>query len=294
MQLATTSLNSLRAFEAAARHLNLTRAAEELCVTQTAVSHQVKALEAQLGRALFHRGARGLQLTEEGELLAPPLHEAFALLQRALLQLDDGGPREPLSVGVVGTFAQGLLLEALPRFRQAHPRIELRLQTHNNKPDLQAEALDAAILFGDGAWRGLRAEPLLEAPLSPLCAPALLPQLRQPEQLRQLPLLRSFRATDWAAWGRAAGIGELRARGPQFDSSVLMVQAAQRGHGVALAPPRLFQHELRLGLLAQPFALDVDCGRYWLVQAQNRRPRKALRVFTSWLQGLCAGGLEAV
>jgi len=290
MQLATFALSSLRAFEAAARHLNLTRAAAELCVTQTAVSHQIKGLEQQLGRALFHRTSRGLQLTEEGELLAPQLHEAFALLQRALLQLEDEGPREPLSIGVVGTFAMGWLLEALPRFRLAHPRIELRLQTHNNKLDLVAEALDAAILFGDGAWRGLRAESLLEAPLSPLCAPALLAQLRQPEQLRQLPLLRSFRSGDWTAWAEAAGLSDLRPRGPQFDSSVLMVQAAQRGLGVALAPPRMFQHELRLGLLAQPFALELDRGRYWLVQPQKPRPSKALRSFTAWLKEQCAEG----
>jgi len=287
------SLNGLRAFEAAARHLNLSRAAEELCVTQAAVSHQVKALEAQLGRALFRRHARGLLLTDEGEALAPVVAQAFERLGAAVAALRDGGPAEVLTVGVVGTFALGFLLERLADFRAGHPRIELRVQTHNNKVDLAAEGLDLAIRFGDGAWRSLEAEPLLAAPLAPLCDPALAAQLKQPEDLGRVPLLRSYRQGDWPAWLAAAGAPRVVARGPVFDASALMVQAALRGEGVALAPPCMFTRELRAGRLVQPFPQTLAAGGYWLTRLLSREPSVAMRAFAAWLRAECAAASTA-
>jgi len=286
LALSRYSLNTLHAFAAAARQLNFTRAAEDLCVTQSAVSHQVKLLEAQLGKALFVRTSRGLQLSDEGALLAPLLQEAFDRIEAALQQIDEAAPADVLTVGVVGTFAHGHLLERLPDFRLHHPRIELRVQTHNNRVDLAAEGLDCAIRFGDGAWRSVEAEPLMAAPLTPLCAPALAARLRQPDDLRGAVLLRSFRAGDWPAWAQAAGVRDLLARGPQFDSSVLMVQAALQGGGVALAPAALFQRELAQGRLVQPFAVAVDVGRYWLTRSLSKEERPAMRAFREWL---CAG-----
>lgn len=286
MALTRYSLNTLNAFAAAARHLNLTRAAEELCVTQAAVSQQVKLLEQQLGRPLFLRTARGLQLSDEGALLAGPLQQAFAQIDAALqrLQPEGGGERERerVHVAVVGTFAHGLLLPRLPAFQAAHPHIELRVQTHNNKIDLATETLDFAVRFGDGAWRSCEAEPLGAAPLTVLCAPTL--ALRQPEQLRAQTLLRSYRGDDWPAFARAAGIRDLLARGPQFDSSVLMVAAAQQGLGVALAPACMFARELQQGRLQRPFAIEVDVGRYWLTRAMSREMRPAMRQFRDWLR----------
>ena len=205
MALSSLSLNTLRAFDAAARHLNFTRAAGELCVTQAAVSHQVKALEDHIGRALFRRTARGLVLTDEGVALAPTVADSFARIERQLDACKAGGPMEVLTVGVVGTFAVGFLLERLSRFRAEHPRIELRLLTHNNKVDLSAESLDYAIQFGDGAWRSVQADHIMAAPLSPLCAPSLLDQLQQPDDLRTQRLLRSYRSLDWQVWLQAAG-----------------------------------------------------------------------------------------
>lgn len=284
MALARYSLNTLHAFAAAARHLNFTRAAGELCVTQAAVSHQIKLLEQQIGRPLFLRTARGLQLSDEGELLAAPLQEAFAQIDAALALLDAEAPAERLSVAVVGTFLQGWLLERLADFRTRQPRIELRLQTHNNKIDLATEGLDYAIRFGDGAWRSCEAEPLLAAPLSVLCTPALAASLREPSDLRRCTLLRSYRSDDWPAWAKAAGAPQLVARGPQFDSSVLMVQAALLGSGVALAPPVMFRRELQQGRLVQPFAVQVDVGRYWLTRALSREERPAMRAFRDWLR----------
>ena len=291
MPLAGLPLNALRAFEAAARHLNLTRAADELCVTQAAVSHQVKALEAHVGRPLFRRAARGLVLTDEGERLAPVLREAFARIEAALAALTDQGPAEVLTVGVVGTFAVGFLLERLTDFRALHPRIELRMLTNNNKLDLAAESLDCAIRFGDGAWARETAELLLPAPLTPLCSPAMAARLKAPADLARQVLLRSYRAGDWPAWLAAAGLAGISPRGPLFDASALMVQAAMVGEGVALAPAAMFGRELRQGRLVQPFAIEVDVGGYWLSRLVSREPTPALQLFQAWLLDQCRAGL---
>src|SRR5262245_40049290 len=152
--LRTYSLNTLRAFEASVRHLSFTRAADELCVTQAAVSHQVKALEDQLGVQLFRRTTRGLVLTDEGAALAPIVADAFARLGRGLDAVAMDGPHEVLTVGVVGTFAVGFLMRRLAAFRTRYPHVDVRLQTNNNKVDLWSETLDFAIRFGDGAWHG--------------------------------------------------------------------------------------------------------------------------------------------
>lgn len=293
MPLAGTPLNALRAFEAAARHLNLTRAADELCVTQAAVSHQVKALEDHVGRPLFRRAARGLVLTDEGERLAPVVRDAFARIDATLAGLMDAGPAEMLTVGAVGTFAVGFLLERLADFRALHPRIELRLLTNNNKVDLAAESLDCAIRFGDGAWRSEAAELLLRAPLTPLCAPALAAALRTPGDLARVPLLRSYRAEDWPTWLAAAGAAQIVPRGPLFDASAVMVQAAMLGEGVALAPAAMFARELRDGRLVRPFALEVDVGGYWLTHLLSREPTPALVLFRRWLLEQCGAGLIA-
>jgi LysR family transcriptional regulator, regulator of gene expression of beta-lactamase len=285
MPLTALSLNTLRAFEAASRHLNFTRAADELCVTPAAVSHQVKALEDHIGKRLFHRHARGLELTDEGALLAPTVEEAFLRMQSLLQVLRQGGPQQVLHVGVVGTFALGCLLPRLADFRARHPQIDLRLRTHNNKVDLTAEGLDLAIRFGEGAWRNTHATLLIRAPLSPLCSPADAAGLRQPADLKKLTLLRSYREQDWPAWLRAAGLPPLAPRGPTFDSSALMVQAAQAGEGVALAPPSMFRHELQQGRLVQPFALEADVGGYWLCRQPARAATPAMAAFGAWLSG---------
>lgn len=270
MALVRYSLNSLHAFAAAARHLNFTRAADELCVSQAAVSHQIKALEAQVGKPLFLRTARGLLLSDEGARIAPAVQQAFAQLDAALALLDPAAPRHRFTLAVVGTYLHGHLLARLPAFQARHPALDLRIQTHNNKLDLAVETVDAAIRYGDGAWRSVEAVPLQAAPLTPLCAPGLV--LRDPSDLHRHTLLRSYRPADWPAWSRAAGCAELHARGPQFDSSVLMVHAAMAGAGVALAPAAMFRRELDSGQLVRPFGVEVDLGRYWLTRSLAREP----------------------
>jgi len=276
-------LNALRAFEAAARHLNLTRAAEELHVTQTAVSQHIRNLENRVGRPLFRRLPRGLALTDEGLQLVPVLTESFARMEQALTRLADARPREVLTVGVVGTFAVGWLLPRLRAFQEAHPFVDLRLLTNNNRVDLAGEGLDCAIRFGTGAWHGTDADLLLPAPLAPLCAPEVAARLHQPADLATQVLLRSYRADEWPAWFEGAGAPCPVLRGAVFDSSLTLAEAAAQGAGVALLPVPLFEHELRRGRLVQPFAHTVALGQYWLCRLKSRPASAALQAFRAWL-----------
>lgn len=276
-------LKALRAFESAARHLSFTRAAQELSVTQAAISQQVRSLEERLGVTLFKRLPRGLGLTDEGLALRPVLTDAFDRIEAVLRRFEGGGFHEVLTLGVVGTFAVGWLMPRMPAFQREHRFVELRLLTHNNLVDLAAEGLDLAIRFGHGTWPGLVATRLMDAPLSVLCAPATARRLGRPDDLADETLLRSYRADDWPAWFAAAGIPPRPVRGPVFDSSRLMVEAAMQGAGLALAPAAMFTQELRDGRLVRPFDLDVDTGSYWLVAQKGKPPSAAMQAFERWI-----------
>ncbi|WP_298923257.1 LysR family transcriptional regulator [uncultured Ramlibacter sp.] len=288
-------LNALRAFEVSARHLSFTRAAIELNVTQTAVSAQVKNLEERLGTPLFRRLPRGLALTDEGQALLPALADAFGRMAAVLGQFQGGRYREPLTVAAVGTFAVGWLMPRLEAFGREHPFIDLRLLTNNNRVDLAGEGLDYAIRFGDGAWHGTQADALQAAPLSPVCAPALARRLRAPADLLGEPLLRSYRADEWTRWFEAAGVAAPPLlRGPVFDSSLAMAAAAMQGAGVALLPAAMVAADLRHERLAQPFALEVAAGRYWLTRLQSRPVSPAMQAFRQWLLAAVAGPANAL
>lgn len=279
-------LNALRAFEASARHLNLTRAAQELHVTQTAVSQHIRNLEDRVGKPLFRRLPRGLALTDEGQALLPAVSQAFGNLQRALEQLADSRPREVLTVGVVGTFAVGWLLPRLRHFQERCPFVDLRLLTHNNRVDMAGEGLDYAIRFGDGAWHGTHAERIMEAPMSVMCSPAIAHGLRSISDLARQPLLRSYRTDEWAAWFEAAGMPCPVVRGAVFDSSLTLAEAAAQGAGMALLPVAMFQQEGRQGRLVQPFAHEVSMGAYWLTRLNTRTPTKAMEAFANWIRDM--------
>ncbi|MCE4056407.1 LysR substrate-binding domain-containing protein [Pseudomonas sp. Au-Pse12] len=278
-------LNALRAFEASARHLSFTRAAIELCVTQAAVSHQVKSLEAQLNVTLFKRLPRGLMLTSEGETLLPVLRECFDRIAQTLGRFDGGHYREVLTVGAVGTFAVGWLLPRLGDFQARHPYVDLRLSTNNNRVDVAAEGLDYAIRFGTGAWHGIEALPLLQAPLSVLCVPELARQLHSPADVLGQTLLRSYRTDEWPQWFQAAGLGagSLLPQSIVFDSSLGMLEAALQGLGVALAPPLMFARQLASGAVVQPFEIGIVTGSYWLTRLQSRAETAAMSAFKAWL-----------
>lgn len=278
-------LNALRAFEASARHLSFTRAAIELCVTQAAVSHQVKQLEARLNVVLFKRLPRGLMITAEGETLLPILCESFDRMAEILDRFQGGRFREVLNLGVVGTFAVGWLLQRLPKFQERHPFVDLRLSTNNNRVDMAAEGLDYAIRFGGGAWHGTDAEPLFEAPLSALCHPDIAAQLSRPADLYGHILLRSYRPDEWQKWFAAAGAESTQPllKGIVFDSSLAMMEAVVQGIGAALAPPLMFTRQLYAGEIVQPFDVHVSMGRYWLTRLQSRAPTGAMQAFRDWL-----------
>lgn len=281
--ISSVSLNALRAFEAAARHLSFTRAGLELSVTQAAISHQVKALEQRLGVTLFRRTSRGLVLTDEGLALTPALTETFERLSRVIAQFETGRLKEVLTVSVVGTFAVGWLMERMSDFQALYPFVDLRLLTNNNKVDLAGESLDYAIRFGDGAWHGVDSERIMAAPFAPLCAPRIAARLQTPADLAQHTLLRSYRPQDWPAWLTRAGAEGVVARGPLFDSSWIMVQSAIRGDGIALAPIAMFERELQEERLVQPFPITVDGGAYWLTRLITRTPTPAMNAFRDWI-----------
>jgi LysR family transcriptional regulator of beta-lactamase len=194
-----------------------------------------------------------------------------------------------LSVAAVATFAVGWLLPRLDAFAHDHPFVDLRLATHNNRIDQAAEGVDYAIRFGDGAWHGLHAHPLMECPMAPLCSPEVARRLARPADLARETLLRSFRSDEWARWFAAAGVADAPAvqRGPVFDTSLALAAAAASGAGVALLPVRLFDADLRAGRLVQPFEVQVTLGRYWLTRLQSKAPTAAMQQFHDWLSAAC-------
>lgn len=283
MDRAQLPLNALRAFEASARHGSFTRAGLELCVGQAAVSHQVNRLEGLLGVRLFHRLPRGLALTDEGAALVPVLVESLDRIAGLLDRYTGSRVRETLTLGVVGTFATGWLLPRLPAFSAAHPFVDVRLRTNNNRVDLAGEGLDYAIRFGDGAWHGTEAVPLLSAPLTPMVAPALAERVASVEALATVPLLRSYRADEWPRWFAAAEAPCPPLTGAMFDSSVTMAAAVAGGAGAALLPRTMFTGALDAGTLVAPFATTIDTGRYWLTRLKTRAPTEAMTAFQAWV-----------
>jgi LysR family transcriptional regulator, regulator of gene expression of beta-lactamase len=276
-------LNALRAFEVSARHLSFTRAAAELCVTQTAVSQHVKNLEDRINVPLFRRLPRGLALTDEGIALLPVLAQSFERIGRVLVQFSEARAREVLTVGVVGTFTVGWLMPRLRDFQQQYPFVDLRLLTHNNRVDIAGEGLDYAIRFGDGSWHGTQADALLAAPLSPMCTPALAAGLRTPADLAGQVLLRSYRADEWANWFAQTTVPCPLLRGAVFDSSLTMAAAAVQNAGIALLPVSMFTHELQQGRLVQPFQVSLTRGQYWLTRLHSRPITQAMQAFSAWL-----------
>ncbi|WP_394003086.1 LysR family transcriptional regulator [Luteimonas sp. WGS1318] len=275
-------LTGLRAFEAAARHLNFTRAALELRITQAALSHRIRGLETRLGCTLFRRLPRGVALTDEGAALLPAIGDAFSRIDAALARFDGASPREVLTVSAVATFVTGWLLSRLPAFETAHPGIDLRLLTHNNRIDQAGEGLDLAVRFGDGSWLGLDAVHLCAAPFAPVCAPALARRVRRRSDLVGLPLLRSYRPDEWARWCAAAKLPMPALRGPVFDSSLAIASAAAAGAGVALLPVAMFEQDLASGRLVRLSPVEVNVGGYWLTRLRSREETPAMQAFRTW------------
>ncbi len=280
------SLNALRSFEAAARLGSLTRAAVELHVTQSAVSHQVRGLEEELGVLLFERRPRALRLTPAGAALARAAGKAFSVLLDGARRVGAARPR-PLTVSVLPSFGARWLLPRLARFRAGHPEIELRIRASAELAHFGRDEVDSAVRYGPRVPRGLHAELLLSEDLFPVCAPRLQRRLRSIGDLRRFPLLHDeseARQGGWREWLVAAGgEGFDWERGTTFSDAHLMLEAAAGGQGVALARSALAEVDLAAGRLARPFAVSVPARyRYYFVcpKAALRRPEvRALREF---------------
>jgi LysR family glycine cleavage system transcriptional activator len=285
------SLNGLRAFEAAARHLSFTLAASELNVTQTAISHQIRRLEEELGIRLFVRQNRALALTAEARDYLPGVRAAFNDLRLAtdrLLRKDDD---KVLTVSTLASLAAKWLLPRLTDFQEHHPGIDVRITTSTSLVDFQRDNVDAAIRYGRGQWAGLRADWLMADELFPVCSPSLLrgdKPLRCPEDLKSHMLLHTSNANsdDWRLWLTAAGQPADIARQPgiTFDMIFMTIQAAIDGIGVAMGRTSYVQDDIAKGRLVVPFkiALPADAG-FYLVAPEGRREAPKLAAFREWM-----------
>ena len=279
------SLNALRAFEAVARHMSFTRAARELGVTQTAVSHQVKQLEQELGLALFRRSPRQITLTGEGRAWAAELGEIFSRLEATNKRLRQKlrAARPSVAVSVIPSFGSRWLVPRLGKFLERHPDIDIRISASEKLVDFAAEPVDVGIRYGTGRYPGLTVEKLAEDSWVVVCAPALLArhELHAPRDLEQLVLLYDDDRGPWKRWLGLRGIRVLKAaRYTQLTDSSMLVEAAVRGQGVALARWSLAADELSAGRLLTPFPeldpLATGLAYYLACPAENlRRPEVA-------------------
>ena len=281
-------LNGLRAFEATGRHLSFTKAAEELNVTQTAVSHQIKGLEEQLGLKLFHRSPGRVELTREGRLLLPGLTEAFDRMTQAVEDVRPASGNRPLIVSVTPAFGSKWLAGRLGRFWCQHPEVELVIQHTMNLVDLTRDEVDVAVRFGDGDWPGLVSEKLVAKDMVPICSPALLEgahPLREPADLKHHTLLHEDDQEDWVEWLRIAGVTDIDPRrGPVVDDLSTLARLAMDGAGVAIAPLNMMEEELKSGRLVQPFdvSLPQEAG-YHLVYLPGMEKDPRVAAFREFL-----------
>lgn len=280
-------------FESAARHLSFSKAAEELNVTHSAISHQIKALEEWVGQPLFERGARSLKLTEAGATFLSPVRSAFQQLAQAGQDVRQATRGGPLTVSVLPSLASKWLVPRLYDFRDRHPEIDVRISATERLEQIGQGDIDVAIRYGRGAWPDLAAELLLRDDLFPICSPKLLTcekPLKEPKDIANFTLLsdndwRPARFDFWHRWIEKAGIAELELKaGITFNFSNLMIQAATEGLGIALGNTMLAGDDLKAGRLVRPFDLSVqlDTG-YYVVYARGALKRPKVKAFRDWL-----------
>jgi LysR family glycine cleavage system transcriptional activator len=294
------SLNGLRAFEAAARHLSFTHAASELNVTQTAISHQIRRLEQELGIRLFVRQNRALALTPEAKDCLPGVRAAFNDLRLATDRLLRRENDHVLTVSTLASLAAKWLLPRLSAFQEAHPGIDVRITTSTSLVDFKNDDVDAAIRYGRGQWPRLRADWLMADRLFPVCSPALLTgnrPLRCPEDLADHVLLHTSGGTsdDWRLWLTAAGMPAQLSKHPglTFDLTFMTVQAAIDGIGVAIGRTSYVEADIAKGRLVVPFkiTLPADAG-FYLVSPEARADSPKLSAFRQWLIASIQGSAE--
>ncbi|MCZ4282808.1 LysR substrate-binding domain-containing protein [Kiloniella laminariae] len=284
-------LSSLRVFEAAARHCSFTRAAEELGMTQAAVSYQIKILEERVGSNLFLRKPRQVSLSETGLRLAPVVSQAFDLLHNAFAAEEDDS-QSLLTISTLQTFAANYLVERIGRFQMEHCNLAVRLDASQEMRNFAREEFDLGIRSGMGDWPGLATHLLMTASFTPMLSPGLAESIdgvKEPADLLRLPFID---ASDpwWKVWFDAAGVpsDELKARPrSRLGSQTLEATAAMAGQGVAVLTPMFYRKALNDGSLIQPFDLvckDLEGRGYWLVYPESRRNSRKIKAFRRWLE----------
>jgi DNA-binding transcriptional LysR family regulator len=294
------SLQALACFDAAARHESYTRAAQELALTQSAVSRQITGLENYLGQALFRRTRHGVALTERGDAYARQIAPRLQALERDTLEAMSGqGGDQSLTLAAVPTFASRWLIPRLPALSRVHPELVVHIETRT-RPFLFADTgFDGALYAGTTQqlrnWAGTRNLLLLHEELVSVCSPQLLPAdgaLIEPQDLVHLPLLQqSTRPQAWLHWFESAQVAAPAAlAGPRYELFSMAVAAATHAMGVALVPRLLIEHELTSGQLVQACRHALPANRaYYLVTPERTSAKPALRLFQTWLAGQAHG-----
>ena len=281
------SLNALKTFESVARHLSFTRGAEELGVTQSAASHQIRKLEEELGISLFDRKGGNLSLTEAGEQLRRSVQEGLTVIARGLDMLRAQRVQRPFGLHVRPHFALKWLAPRLVRLWQTHPGLDLRLQHSNLPADFSDRSIDLAIEWCHHENLKPEATLLLEGDLTPACSPRLLAagQTRlKPKDLSAFPLLHEADEESWQAWLAGAGVSDLSAtRNHYYDDTNVRQEAALRGEGFALVCPALVAEEVAAGTLVCPFDFRLQSYSYYVVTPQHAVESSAQRRVKGWL-----------
>jgi LysR family transcriptional regulator, glycine cleavage system transcriptional activator len=287
-------LVALRCFEAAARRLSFQAAAEELCVSPPAVSHQIRRLERRLGLKLFLRLNRQVVLTDVGRELAGRLQQAFGLIDSAL-DIAANPRRSPIQVSAMPSLAAKWLAPRLHRFEARYPKWSVRLAASDHLVNFDREDVDIGLRYGHGRYRGLHVEQLMVANIFPVCSPLLLkaghPPLRRPSDLGRHIMLHDETSKaapgipDWRAWLKASGAVNVRPdRGPVFGGAHLALEAAIAGHGVALGISPLVADDLVSGRLVRPFEFQMRSSfSFWVVCAKGHAQDVKIRAFRDWL-----------
>lgn len=280
-------LDALRVFEAAARRLSFAAAAEELHLTASAVSHRIKALEAQLGLVLFERLTRKVQLTPAGRAYAAAVADAIAILREATRRLSAEANR-PLTASVTPLFGARWLLPRLARFEAAHPGITVRLISTMRMADFATDGVDCAVRFGRGTWPGLAAHRLMTLDYVPVCAPSLARQipLKVPADLARHTLLHAEATSDaWRMWLLAAGVTGVNAdSGVTLSDTTAVIQAAIDGNGVAISDRKFIERELKQRRLVTPFSIDAPSGgAFYFVYPEGRADDRRITAFRDWV-----------
>ncbi len=281
-------LNALKAFEAAARHLSFTRAADELFVTQAAVSHQIKALEDYLSMKLFLRRNRTLLLTEEGQAYFLELKDIFKNLQEATEKLLAKGSKGAVTVAMPPSFASQWLVPRISKFSQAHPDIDVRIKAVDFDEGFLDDDVDVAIYYGKGRWSGVSADKLHTEFLTPLCSPLLFSgpkPLNDLSDLKHHVLLHDSSRAAWKDWLKHVGVQGVNVnQGPVFSHSMLVLQAAALGQGIALGNTVLARPELDAGRLVIPFEEKVESrDAFYLVCDEAQAELGKIAAFRNWV-----------